>query len=262
MELLTIDNPKTNKGSKDGYLTAVLHLAPHKLSGTNVCPHATDGCATACLNTAGRGGMGGGIGDNVQRARVARTKLFHADRAYFMEQIAREIEKFEKRCKKLNMKCAVRLNGTSDLPWEKFPLIIRWSSKSMTFGYDNIFQAFPDIKFYDYTKWPLRLRQDALDIKNYTLCFSLSEHRNSDVHAVQYLEAGCNVAVVMDLRTVMGFRREADPMPETFLSHPVVDGDESDLRFLDPPGHIVGLRAKGRAIHDTSGFVRHVELTA
>lgn len=251
MELLTIDNPKTNKGTKDGYLTAVLHLAPHKLSGTNVCPHATDGCATACLNTAGRGGMPGAIGDNVQRARVARTKLFHADRDFFLSQLVREIAKFEKRCAKLNMKCAVRLNGTSDIPWEKF-LIDR----------QTIFDVFPDVQFYDYTKWPLRLRRDALNITNYRLCFSLSEHKDSELRAVEYLERGCNVAVVMDLRTVMGYRREADPMPAQFLGHPVVDGDESDLRFLDPPGHIVGLRAKGKAVKDTSGFVRHVELAA
>ena len=41
----------------------------------------------------------------------------------------------------------------------------------------------------------------------------------------------------------------------TFLNRPVVDGDKSDLRFLDGENVIVGLIAKGQAKKDQSGFV-------
>jgi hypothetical protein len=44
-------------------------------------------------------------------------------------------------------------------------------------------------------------------------------------------------------------------LPQTYLGKQVVDGDATDLRFLDPRGVIVGLKAKGKGKQDTSGFV-------
>jgi hypothetical protein len=44
-------------------------------------------------------------------------------------------------------------------------------------------------------------------------------------------------------------------VPETYLGRTVINGDETDLRFLDPKGVIVGLKAKGKAKKDTTGFV-------
>ena len=59
----------------------------------------------------------------------------------------------------------------------------------------------------------------------------------------------CNVAVV--------FR---DKIPKSYKGYEVIDGDDSDLRFLDKfksweTGGIVGLKAKGPAKKDKSGFV-------
>lgn len=243
--LLTTGNPKTAKGEGAGYLTAILHLAPSTVSGRNTCANATAGCAAACLNTAGRGGIGldaDGL-NAIQIARIRRTRWAFRDRVGFLSALAAEVAAHERRARAHGLLPAVRLNGTSDLRWERFAVG----------AYPNIFAMFPNVTFYDYTKHPAHKR-DVASIPNYSLTFSLAE--SNDDHAAAALEAGINVAAVFDTR------RSAD-LPAWFAINGVIarviDGDKTDLRFLDPQesrGVIVGLRAKGRAKHDTSGFVR------
>lgn len=234
--LLSINaDAKTSKGTKKGVLTGILYLAPYNLSGHQVCPKASAGCAAACLNTAGRG-----IYTKVQNARIAKTNRFFADRNSFMNQLVKDVEKLIRKASRENMIPAVRLNGTSDLPFEKFP-VIRNGVK-----YASIHDAFPDVQFYCYTK--ILGRKAALSKANYHLTFSLSE--NNDKDALKALEEGYNVAVVMNTK-----RNEAKPV--TWGGYPVIDGDETDLRFLDANGgHVVALTAKGKARYDKSGFVR------
>lgn len=247
--LLTVGNPKIAKSTKFGYLTAVLHLAPGSLSGFNVCPKATAGCLAACLNTAGRGGiaLGGVLSHDdvasgrrtnaIQTARIRRTKEYFGNREVFMLRLYHDICKLVRMARTLGLKPAIRLNGTSDIPWERVP-----------FGhYPNIMAAFgDDVQFYDYTKRPNRRDLPA----NYRLTFSLAE--GNDFDAIRALENGMNVAAV--------FRHVPDghTLDAAGLSYSarVIDGDEHDLRFLDPVGVIVGLKAKGNAKRDTSGFVR------
>lgn len=235
-ELLTTSNPKTAKGEAHGFLTAALHLAPAMVSGRNVCPHATAGCADACLNTAGRGHL-----PMQQLARIRRTRFWARDRVGFMATLVAELERHERRATKRGLRAAARLNALSDLPWERFP-VTRGGE-----DFPHVFAAFPDVVFYDYTKWPISRRPLVGSIPNYSLTFSLAE--SNDAHAAAALEAGVNVAVVF-----------AGPLPARFsvagVQAPVIDGDANDLRFTDPPGRIVGLSAKGRAVHDRSGFVR------
>jgi len=238
--LLTPSNPKIGKSVKFGYLTAVLHLAPADLSGYEVCPMRTAGCTAACLNTAGRGGLakGGRLSfadvakgtrsNAVQAARVRRTKLYFEARAEFMSALIADIEKVIRTAAKLGLKPAIRLNGTSDIPWER----VRFGSHA------NVMELFPQVMFYDYTKRPNRKDLPA----NYKLCFSLAE--NNDAEALVALANGLNVAAVFHA------------VPDTFKGFAVINGDEHDLRFLDPAGVIVGLKAKGNAKGDTSGFVR------
>ena len=194
--LLTRDNPKTVKGRKDGIMTAIMHLAPASLSGANVCAHATDGCAAACLNTAGRGGIGldaNGL-NAIQIARIQRTRFFRRDRDAFLTMLRREIDTFLRYVRRHGFTPAIRLNGTSDLPWEN----IRF------FDHDNVFTAYPDVQFYDYTKYPVRLRK--IDIPNYHLTFSLAE--SNRVNAIAAIRAGVNVAAVLRVG-------RNDPMPRT-----------------------------------------------
>lgn len=230
--LLTINNTKTLKGVKKGYMSAILHLSPSDRSGFQVCPKATSGCRAACLNTAGHGGIGLTTqGDNVvQRARRRKTYWFFARRREFMKQLALEISQHIVKAERKKLVPCIRLNGTSDIRWENVAVD----------EHANIFERFDDIQFYDYTKVPGR----DLSIPNYHLTFSLAESNDEDARAE--LERGCNVAVVFS------------KVPHAYLDTTVVDGDESDLRFLDPAGVIVGLKAKGEARWDTSGFVKTV----
>jgi hypothetical protein len=193
--------------------------------------------------------------NHVQAARLARSRLLATDRASFLAQLVREIEQHVRRVERKGFIPAVRLNGTSDMPWE------RWKVTRDGIEYPHVFAAFPDVQFYDYTKWPIRLRK-VEGITNYHLTYSLAE--DNDVKAREALEAGVNVAVVFDSKAAR-WNSPAGPLPERYtidgLDVPVIDGDTTDLRFLDPSGEdgkgcIVGLRAKGRAQKDRTGFVR------
>lgn len=237
--LLSVGNDaKTVKGLKKGILTGVLYLAPYDISGYQVCANASTGCSNACLYTSGMGAM-----SNVKKARINRTKWFFEDRESFMETLVKDIERLIRKAKRENLIPAVRLNGTSDLPWEK----IKCVRDGVT--YNSVMEAFGDIQWYDYTK--ILNRKKALKLDNYHLTFSLAE--DNDAEAVKALDQGYNVAVVMRVK------KDA-PKPETWGGYPVVDGDDTDVRFLDPKGgHIVALFAKADAIGDTSGFVREVD---
>jgi hypothetical protein len=236
--LLTIDgNPKVMKGNKLGYLTAILHLAPASLSGFNLCPHSTAGCRAACLNTAGRGGMFPEGGTNtIQEARKRKSRDFKLNEDGFMRQLVKEVKAFVAKAGRKGLVPCVRLNGTSDILWEH----VKLDGK-------NMMEHFPTVQFYDYTKFPSRRH----GLPNYHLTFSLAE--DNDAKACVALANGVNVAVVFKVA-------RSKPLPATFTiggqSFPVINGDETDLRFLDAKGSIVGLRAKGRARKDTTGFVR------
>ncbi len=231
MKLLSTANPKIQKGSKLGYLSFILHLAPADLSGKEVCPKRTAGCTVACLNTAGRGGMfrKGENTNIIQQARIRKTKMFFEDRAGFMAQLIKDIELGIKQAARLGLTPVFRLNGTSDLAWEKYAVP----------GARNIFDLFPTVTFYDYTKV---LGRKVADIPNYDLTFSAADGNDADVKKA--IAAGMNVAMVFD------------KLPDTYMGRPVINADDTDLRFLDPRGVICGLKAKGRAKKDTSGFVR------
>ena len=237
-KLLTRGNPKTLKGEKQGYLTYLLHLSPAESSGYQVCPMATKGCISGCLNTAGRGGIfkKGETTNIIQQARIKRTRYFFEHRGEFMEQLHKEITNAIKYAKFKGLIPVFRLNGTSDIAWEK----IRVGSNTTERVYRNIFAAFPDIQFYDYSKILGRKLP-----KNYHLTFSKAESNYGDV--MQAIKQHLNIAVVFSSKI----------LPATYLGLKVVNGDESDLRFLDRAKSIVGLYAKGKAKRDTSGFVVH-----
>jgi hypothetical protein len=245
MKLLSTGNPKTLKGMKQGYNTYIMHLAPSTLSGHNTCPKATIGCINACLNTAGRGGMfkKGENTNNIQKARIRKTQLFYNNRDEFMSLLVKDILLAIKQSAKANLIPVIRLNGTSDISWEKYPV------KMGNVIYSNIFEAFGYIQFYDYTKV---LGRKVNNISNYHLTFSAADGNDNDVY--EAIKQGYNIAVVFNLKKTL-------PMPEYHRFNnqvrPVYNGDESDLRFLDPDNHIVGLYAKGKAKKDTSGFVKN-----
>lgn len=232
-------NPKTAKGKELPYYAAIMHLAPADRSGYNTCPFASIACKYACLNTAGHGGIGGEW-NSVQRARVRRTRYLFEHQAAFMAQLVRETEKLVRGAMKRGKTPALRLNGTSDLRWSQYPCIRRGQE------FANMFAAFPEVVFYDYSKVPSVIGNNIAP--NYRVTFSLSEC--NDAHAAKALAAGMNVAAVLRLS-------DHEPMPATWSGHKVIDGTLHDYRFLDvQDACIVALRPKGRAKRDTTGFVR------
>lgn len=241
MKLLSTGNPKVLKGMKQGYNTYILHLAPYNLSGYQTCPKATAGCAAACLNTAGRGGMfkRGENTNTIQQARIRKTKMFFEARVDFMALLVKDIELAIKQSERLGLVPVIRLNGTSDIAFEKYE-VVRGGKL-----FRNIFSAFPTIQFYDYTAI---LGRKVSEVSNYSLTFSAKDGNEADV--LKAIAQGYNVA------TVFGIKK-TEPMPEFYNGLPVFNGDESDLRFLDPKGVVVGLYAKGKAKKDTSGFVKY-----
>ncbi len=225
---------KTVKGQKLGFLTGILYLAPSDLSGHQVCPMAKlAGCEAPCLNSAGRGAF-----SNVQAARIAKTKRFFDDRAGFMADLVYSIDALIRQAERLGLTPLVRLNGTSDIAFENIPVIVRG------FNYANIFNAYPGLAFYDYTKIPTRKNIPA----NYDLTFSYSGVVSFApvIEKAVYNKNLARIAVVFD---------RAENIPERFLFSDVVPGDDSDVRHLDARGVVVGLYAKGKARSDRSGFV-------
>jgi len=200
-----------------------MHLSPYKLNtyGKNVCGHASAGCASACLNTTGRG-----VFSNVQNARIRKTDWFFSDMNAFLQQLLKELITIN--AKKKNV--AIRLNGTSDLD---FIELIKVKLDV------DVLNVLNNIQFYDYTKNIKR----ALKYlgSNYSLTFSRSEDNDED--CIKYLSSGGNVAVVFD------------ELPTHWKGFKVIDGDENDLRYMDERGVVVGLKAKGKAKKDTIGFV-------
>lgn len=229
--LLEIDtNAKTVKGQKRGYLTAIMYLAPHDSAGLgySVCPKASPGCIAGCLNLSGLGG----VYRSIQDARKAKTLFMAEDPEAFLASLRYDIESLVIRARKRRLRPAVRINGTSDLPKHAMRMA----------------REFPKVMFYDYTKLD---RAWTRQLPNYRLTFSRSE--SNDTQCREALARGVNVAVVFATKD----------LPETFFGRPVLNGDESDLRFLDPTdpqGYVIGLYAKGPAKKDLSGFVVRQEL--
>jgi hypothetical protein len=226
-------NAKTVKGEKLGFYTGILYLAPSDISGYQVCPMAKlANCESACLYTAGRGAF-----NSIQKSRIIKTKRFFKDRSNFMLNLVKDIEKGIRKASKLNQELLIRLNGTSDIKWENTSFI-DFDGKS----YPNLMARFPNVQFYDYTK--IANRKDLP--KNYDLTFSYSN--------VVTFQKYNDIAIGQNMRLAAVFRFEKD-IPSTFRGMPVIGGDNSDVRHVEPLGHIVALYAKGKAIKDQSGFV-------
>lgn len=226
-------NAKTVKGEKIGYFTGILYLAPSDISGYQVCPMAKlAACEAACLYTAGRGAF-----NSIQKARIAKTKKFFEDRHNFMLNLVKDIEAGQRKAAKLGQTLLIRLNGTSDIKWENVSF-----TDFDGVAYDNLMSRFPDVQFYDYTKIANRRDIPA----NYDLTFSYSNvvtfHKFNDI------------AINQNMRLAAVFRFEKD-IPDTFKGMPVIGGDNSDVRHVEPLGHVVALYAKGKAVKDQSGFV-------
>ena len=211
-------NTKLAKGTVPIY---GLTLAPAGLSGYQLCPWRSPECESACLGkTAGRSRF-----SNVQEARIAKTKYLMQQPYEFFRQLYAELQAASV---KHSFKFAFRSNVLSDIPWESI------APEIYDFAEWN----------YDYTKSFKRAMDSLRHPSPVHLTLSYSGHNYED--CIMYLNAGGNVAVVF-----------AGDLPERCEQVPVINGDLSDARFLDPVGgYIVGLKAKGNINLDSPFVVR------
>lgn len=220
---------KTVKGQTLGYLTGICYLVPDD----ELCPLARlAGCMAGCLRTAGRGAF-----DSVQAARAAKTAFFREHRQAFMLSLAADVWSLARRAERMGMAPLCRPNGTSDIPFENILVV----------DGKTIFQLFPDVQFYDYTKHPSR-NLEGKTAGNYDLTYSFSAVTPKPI-SIKGLQNPANrrTAVVFDKR---------ENIPESFRGWPVVDGDDTDVRHIEPSRVVVALYAKGRARSDMTGFVQ------
>ena len=217
---------KSNKADY-GYYSLVQYLSPASESGWQMCPFRSPACEAACL------GHSSGLmtTSTSKAARIKRTTLLMTDRQAYATQAIKELTALERKCAKHGLRPVARPNGDSDITWENIKL-----------DGQTLMELFPDIQFYDYTKWPSKFRPASRLPANYHLTFSRSENTTLDDIQAEF-DAGRNVAVVFD------------EVPAEWEGWPVIDGDSNDLRHLDPVGVIVGLKAKGAAKKDQTGFV-------
>lgn len=259
---------KTVKGTRYGYLTGILYLLPASLSGKNLCPGSSPGCRAACLHYSGRSVAF----PVINKGRARKTELFINKPQEFLNNLILDVVNLikESKIKRFNgkrFKPTIRLNGTSDIDFSKLRIerdaLVYPSGKRVngnkfvglpkatqkilkkSLKGKNIFEIFPDVQFYDYSKIPARVLNNPY--KNYYITFSLSEKNEN--HAKLIAAAGHNVAVVFNTG-------KNNPLPNKFWDKEVIVGDDSDLRFLDKKNTIVGLRAKYRAKRDNTGFTK------
>lgn len=225
MKLLTVENAKTSKGEKMGYMTGIVYMLPDE----RTCPLAKSAnCFKSCLVNAGLAS----VYPKINEIRKERRELFYNNQKEFFLQLDKEIKSFIRKAKKESMIPVIRLNGTSDIMYESIQYL----------GYANIFEAYPEVQFYDYTKIAVRLTKPLP--KNYDLTFSFSNVDTYRKSVEMALKTTTRIAVVFK-----------NGLPKRYMGRVVVDGDDTDLRFLDRQGIIVGLKAKGIAKTDTSDFI-------
>ena len=223
-----------SKTAKNSLKTFILYLSPYNLNskGINICPKASKGCAAACLYSAGRGAF-----SNVQKARQNKTEYYLKDKQGFILNLSNQIMKEYSKAKKGNYKIAFRLNGTSDIDF--IYLLNKYANLDISTLQDFAI-------FYDYTKI-LGKAKKYLKHPNYTVTFSRAEDNNEDAN--EAIKLGINVAAVF-----------SGDLPQKYKGAKVLDGDASDLVMIYNKGIVLGLKAKGKAKKDASGFVINTDL--
>jgi hypothetical protein len=246
-KLLGADNVKLRKAETKNWKGLGLSLAPSDVSGHEMCASKSPECAKHCIFTSGMAAKNFHSKEipcnPIWVSRIVKTLWFHRDREAFMTRLYRDISN--------NSDAAIRLNVFSDWQWERQRVTVtpqlaeRYGTKSGTFK--NLMEVFPDTQFYDYTKHAARMHRQ--NPSNYHLTFSMTE--NNSAQAIAVIEAGMNVAVVASHKT------------SSFWGRTMIDGDEHDLRFLDPTGVFIGLAPKGELKNDpNSGFIYDPTLSA
>jgi hypothetical protein len=216
MHLITLNQAKMLKSTGKGYLSGCLNLAPaYNYRGHNTCPYAGQ-CKASCLQYCGRNGM-----SMARLARERKTMLFYDDLDTFRYMLFADLAALRAKAKREDVVPTFRFNCLSDISIEDY--------------LPDMFSAFPEIQFIDYTKVYSRMFKELPD--NYHLTYSINEKTPAGIINKIYSNTRFNCAAVFE-----------KPVPSRYKFdgklYPVISGDESDLRHLDPRQAIVGLKYK------------------
>lgn len=234
------------------YRAIGLAMAPWKFAGAgNLCGAASAGCVEACNGL----WSGMNVTSSTRFALIGRARLYLEFRELFLRKLRDELRAFERLCIRTGRIPAVRLNVSTDIPFEKIA--------------PGIFAEFKRTRFYDYTAYTVQIR--GILPPNYQLCHSWKE-TTTFAYVSATIAAGRNIVMPFDsayapqrklfgaLPALVIFRcRETGRE----LSVPVVNGDKHDIRMrqTDGAGVCVGLHGKsGRGRVDAAvaaGFMRH-----
>lgn len=226
--ILGESSAKTIKGEKIGYLTGIVYLVPDQ----KLCPFAImAGCFDGCLKSAGRGAF-----NSVQKARAEKTAFFKTNQRAFMLSLCADVWSLARKADRLALIPLVRPNGTSDIPFE-----------NILIDGKTIFQIFANVQWYDYTKHPSR-NLDGKTAGNYDLTYSFSAITPKPI-SIKGLTNPANK------RTAVVFYKRSE-IPETYRGWQVIDGDDTDVRHIEPSRVVVALYAKGKAKKEQNGFVQ------
>lgn len=225
---LLSDGGTNVKTAKNSIKTFILYLSPYTQNSKkiNLCVKASKGCAASCLWSAGRGAF-----NSVKNSRINKTEYYLDQKENFIKQLAKEILTKHKTAVKRGENVAFRLNGTSDLDF--IHLLKKYAGLDI--------ETLTNAVFYDYTKILGKVKK-YLGHKNYFLTFSRAE--DNDSLSLSALNMGANISAV--------FRGD---LPKFWRGYKVIDGDTSDILMIYNKNVVLGLRAKGEAKKDTSGFV-------
>jgi hypothetical protein len=215
-------NVKLAKNKKIGYYTYSISLSPASTSGHNVCPFSTPECRLGCLATSGRTRIEIYSNRNrIQNSRITKTNLLFNEPEYFMKWLIAEIKYYQKKAINDGYLFSIRLNTISDIDWQNIKIFDQ-----------SIFEIFPEIQFYDYSKSHLKFKNKP---KNYHLTYSFTGRNWNKCE--ELLQQGFNVAMVFNVK-------HENELPAMYKNYTVINGDKNDVRFLDSKGVIVGLKFK------------------
>ena len=187
----------------------------------------TGKCRNTCLKDSGNLIM-----LSSKRARYCKTWFFLTEPLTFLRLIILEIQKDCRLKSPKGIDCYYRLNGLSDIWWERY------------LDFNLMVETIHGLGgFYDYTKalYDLRVKENIEDFKNYRMVYSWDEKPIAKREALKYLDAGHSVSIVCQ---AVGLKKHPHVLNIINNYDFALDGDKHDGRFADPKNALVLLRAK------------------
>lgn len=224
------------------------------LQKVNLCKKATNGCSISCIYHQGILKNSDFSKHKIKQARIKRTLRFLTQREDFFAQIIKEIKALVRKCTRKNAIAAIQLNGTSDILWEKEKFT--YEEKE----YKNLMELFPEISFFDYTKYDILKSRKKLP-KNYYLTYSRAgKHKGVLVDPWESLQVILDNKI--DIAVIFSKEMKNHVLENrSYNDYKIIDGDLYNCRTYDriqredERGLIIAIEAAAKTDINSSCFV-------